>query len=366
MKNWTGFGLGIVVALLAAVVSCVDYDLADQNEWGPANQPDELGETLREDVFIQRTAEASDILFVVDNSTSMSEEQQALMDNFTYFIQFLVGTAMDYHVGVVTLDNPEDPPIGTLLGSPTYIDPTMAEDAEAYFMQAVNSIQINPQGTCEVGLEASYRAVTPSPEGHSDTYNTGFYREDALLSVVIVSDEDDGSLETADCPTPLEFIDHAEYGPWFTTFKGSHSSDLVYFAAIVGDAQTGCSSNWGSAEPGLGYLEVVDYLGPEHSTFFSICEHDWSDVMIQIGLAAVGLRTSFNLSQVPVEGTLEVYVDVDGEGPEAEIQIFEDPTYASPHAFVYDRVSNSLVFTVDTMPPETAELRVVYQLAQDA
>jgi len=366
MKKWTRLGLVIVVALLSAAISCVDYDLAGPGDWDPANQPDELGETFQEDVFIQRTAEASDILFVVDNSTSMYDEQQALIDNFTYFIQFLVGTALDYHIGVVTLDDPEDPPIGTLLGSPTYIDPSMAADAEAHFMQAVNSIQINPEGTCEVGLEASYRAVTPSPEGHSDTYNTDFYREDALLSVVIVSDEDDGSLQTADCPTPEAFIGHAEYGPWFTSFKGSHTTDLVYFAAIVGDAQTGCSSGWGSAEPGLGYLDVVDYLGPNHSTFFSICEHDWSEVMIEIGLAAAGMRTAFNLSHVPLEGTLEVYLDVDGDGPESEVQIHEDPTYQQSYAFVYDRVSNSLLFTVDTMPPETAELRVVYQLAQDA
>jgi len=33
---------------------------------------------------------------------------------------------------------------------------------------------------------------------------------------------------------------------------------------------------------------------------------------------------------------------------------------------VYDRVSNSVVFSIENMPPESAVLRVEYQLEQDA
>jgi hypothetical protein len=294
----------------------------------------------------------------------MQEEQQALVDNFGYFIQYLVGSELDYHIGVVTLDDPEDPPIGTLLGSPTYIDPSM-NDIENHFNDVIANIEHNPEGTCEVGLEASYRALTPAPTGHLDTHNVGFYREDALLTVVIVSDEDDGSIETADCPTPDAFIYWTEYGPWFENLKGGHAADMLHFAAITGDAGSGCSSDWGNAEPGLGYLEVVDYLG-NNATFFSICEHDWAPVMTEIGLAAAGLRVAFHLSNVPVDGTLRVFLDVDGAQQGPEIEIFEDPTYQGPHAFVYDLVTNSLVFSLDTMPPEGATLRVEYDLAESA
>ncbi len=351
---------------LASAPGCQDYGLTDHGSWRPADQPEDLGQSMYEDVFQQDTAEASDILFVVDNSGSMVEEHQALIDNFTFFIQYLVGTPLDYHIGVVTLDDPEDPPIGVLLGDPTVLDPGVAGDIEALFIATISAIETNPEGTCEVGLEASYRAVTPAPEGHLDTYNVGFYRDEALLSVIVVSDEDDGSIETSDCPTPSSFIPYTEYSPWLLNLKGAHSSDMVFFTAITGDANTGCSSDWGSAEPGLGYLDVVDALGPENALFFSICEHDWSSVMTEIGLQAAGLRTSFHLSLVPVEGTLEVFLDLDADGPDAEFQIQEDATFQQPYAFVYDRVANALVFTVATMPPEGAQLRVVYQLAQDA
>ena len=365
MKN-AQLVIGIVGIVMTAGIGCQDYGLGGGDEWDPADQPDQLGQTMVEDEFVQRTVEASDILFVVDNSGSMTEERQALIDNFAVFLQYLTDTPLDYHIGVVTLDDPEDPPIGTLLGSPNYMDASMADQIQDHFMDIVGAIETNPDGTCEVGLEASFRAVSPGPEGYEDTTNVGYYRHDALLSVVIISDEDDGSYEGADCPTPDAFIHYTEYIPWFTNLKGSHTIDMVHFTAIVGDAGTGCSSEWGNAEPGLGYLDVVDNLGEDHATFFSICEHDWSEVMSRIGLAAAGLRTAFHLTHVPVEGTLEVFLDLDGEGAEEEFQIFEDATGQTAYSFVYDRVSNSLVFTVENMPPETAVLRVEYQLEQDA
>ena len=365
MKN-TQFMIRIGWIVLTFGIGCQDYGLGGGEEWDPADQPDQLGQTMHTDEFVQRTAEASDILFVVDNSGSMTEERQALIDNFAVFMAFLADTPMDYHIGVVTLDDPEDPPIGTLLGSPNYMDSSMADEVEDHFNAVINSIQTNPDGTCEVGLEASFRAVSPGPVGYEDTSNVGFYREEALLSVVIISDEDDGSSEGADCPTPEAFIHHSEYSPWIVVLKGSQTADLIYFTAIVGDAQTGCSSVWGNAEPGRGYLDVVDYLGEEHSTFFSICEHDWSEVMIRIGLAAAGLRTAFHLSHVPVEGTLQVFLDLDRDGPEEEFEIFEDPSEQTPYSFVYDRISNSLMFTVENLPPESSVLRVEYQQEQDA
>ena len=48
---------------------------------------DTVDDGMREDVFEQRVAAATDVLFVVDNSCSMAEEQQALQSNFYNFIQ---------------------------------------------------------------------------------------------------------------------------------------------------------------------------------------------------------------------------------------------------------------------------------------
>ncbi len=353
MQGWRWIGLAALSAFAAVGIGCQDYNLQGPGDWAPAEQPEQLGETYLEDEFIQRTAEASDILFVVDNSCSMQEEQAALQSNFWNFIQFFVDSGLDYHIGITVLDEWQgQPPIGQLYGSTRYIDNTTPDPVGAFTGNM--TMGDDGMGACEVGLEASYRALTPPLV---DGYNAGFYREDALLSIVIVSDEVDGST------TGCDAISYMEYIPWLTSLKGPHSMDLIHFAAIVGDYPGGCSSSWGDADPGHGYYQVYTALGEEHATYASICNQDWSEVMTALGLEAAGLRRSFHLSLVPVEGTMTVYLDPDGEdGPEEEVEIFEDPV----NSFVYNRVSNSLDFTVDTMPDEGAKLRVRYQIAEDA
>ena len=357
----TCFVAPMLVLTMLAASSCSDYDIMGPGDWKPADQPDQLGQSYSEDQFIQRTAERSDILFVVDNSCSMIEEQQALMTNFFEFAQFFVDSGLDYHIGVTVLDDANNQPaIGALFGGTRFIDNTTPDPVGAFTGNM--TMGGDGSGMCEVGLEATFRALSPvSSGGYSDTVNVDFYREDALLSVIIVSDEPDASTTPMFCS---DYIGYGEFIPWFTTLKGSHSLDMIHFAAIVGDQPSGCTSNWGDATAGDGYTNVVSALGQDHATFFSICEHDWTEVMIRLGLEAAGLRTSFHLSQVPVEGTLEVFLDLLDDGN--EVQLAEDPTYSQQHSYVYNRISNSLDFSFDTMPPEAAILRVVYQVAADS
>lgn len=64
--------------------------------------------------FIQTTSVDGstklDMLWVVDNSGSMCQEQQTLRDNFNLFIEELDNTNLDFHIGVTTTDmNPDYP-----------------------------------------------------------------------------------------------------------------------------------------------------------------------------------------------------------------------------------------------------------------
>jgi len=355
MRLWSLVGLFALVAGAAVGIGCQDYSLQGPGDWQPADQPEQLGETYLEDEFIQRTAEASDILFVVDNSCSMYEEQAALQANFWNFIQFFVNSGMDYHIGITVLDDyAGQPPIGQLYGSTRYIDNTTPDPVGAFTGNM--TMGDDGMGQCEVGLDASMKALT---EPLLSGYNTGFYREEAFLLLVIVSDEPDtGVVDPMNCPG---FIPLEEYIPWLTTLKGAQGLDRIHFAVIGGDLPDGCTGSWGDADPALGYADVVEALAPDHSTFFSICEQDWSPVMTDLGLEAVGLLTTFHLTQVPVPGTLEVTLDPDGAGPIDESLLDEDPSYQTPGAYVYDAVGNAIVFSPETAPPEGAVLRANFE-----
>ena len=138
------------------------------------------------DVFRQATVPNVDVLWVVDNSDSMVEDQQALADSFQDFYKFLSNTA-SFHIGVISTDvyNPEHR--GRLLGDvPIITEET--PDAEEVFRQNVN-VGIGGTGN-EQGFKAAHLALT---EPLISTYNAGFLQENAHLFIIFVSDEEDQS-----------------------------------------------------------------------------------------------------------------------------------------------------------------------------
>ena len=76
------------------------------------------------DYYTQSPDQKSDVLFVVDSSGSMAEEQQKLTTNFPYFFEYLVTQGVDYHIGVVSTDMDDENAKGKLreIDGYTYID----------------------------------------------------------------------------------------------------------------------------------------------------------------------------------------------------------------------------------------------------
>jgi hypothetical protein len=348
---------GVIAALVLSLVTACPGGLIVDDDTDSTGDDDTTGldDGWREEVLAQTSDGAVDVLFVVDNSCSMIEEQAALATHVETFIEALIDSAVDYHIGITVLDSwPGQPVVGELFGDPPYIDTTTQNPVTAFL--ANMTMGADGMGACEVGLEATYRCLTPPLVGGA---NDGFYREEAQLTVVVISDEVDAST-TDECDPSLGWT---EFVPWFTTLKGASGIERVHFGAIVGDRPDGCTSDWGDAWPGDGYLDVVDALGPDHSTFHSICDQDWSQVMTDLGTITLGLNTSFPLAELPIPGTLQVFLDPDGGGPEVEFQIYEDPTYSIDFAFVHDALANTLEFATHTAPPSGSTLRVTYQTA---
>lgn len=315
------------------------------------DQPDALGPTIWTDQFQQRTVEASDILFVIDDSGSMQDEQDELIANFQNFSENFVGTNLDYHIGVVRADlaagNGNLADWGILEGLPDgsqWIDPDTENMAPVF--QDVANVGAAGAGQCEMGLQASMSALTY--QTHPGMPNDGFYREDGLLSLVIISDEADHGpdLGVMGFP-PCDGVSPGEYISWWNnSLKGPNDQDKLIFTAIVGP-EGGCGSEDDGADEGVGYLEVVEAVG---GNFLSVCSSDWAQFLTQLGLESAGLKTSFQLRRIPIDSTL--LVTVDGVEPDAS-------------TWGYDEVKNSINFPIEYIPDELAIVEVTYQLAED-
>ncbi len=362
-----------VLALLWIAVSACDGTDGPVVDGGDVGDDDDL---VVDEYFQQNPGADVDVLFVVDNSCSMAEEQELLMTNFWFFVQHLVDTSLDYHIGITVLDlwegaygYPAEAEIGALFGTTPIIDRSTADPTTA-FMDNM-TMGDDGVGVCEVGLETVYRALS---EPLASGVNQGFYRDAARLMVILVSDENDGSVPGSECQLgqgPSDgyedwesLMDDQDFVPWFTGLKGPDWTFQVHFAAIVGDGPDGCSSWFGDAEPADGYLQVIDALGEDHATFHSICDSNWMPVMDELGVRAAGLTLQFGLSHEPVKETLQVFLDLDGaDGPAEAFLLTEDPTWSTDYAYWYDAARNSIDFDPSTAPPVGSELHVSYERA---
>jgi len=94
----------ILLALPLLMVACSDYEIHDNNDaLGKYNPPD-LGADVKTDRIVQVTVPSVDVLWVIDNSCSMEEEQSSLTGNFSKFMNYFTNSGLDYHVGVVSAE----------------------------------------------------------------------------------------------------------------------------------------------------------------------------------------------------------------------------------------------------------------------
>lgn len=303
-----------------------------------------LFEQVKTDAWSQAPTNMVDILFVVDDSSSMTEEQAALVLGFTTFSSQLDESDTDFHLGVVTTSFPYgDPAAGRLIGDPPFLTSADADYESQFAARAVVGIGGEDK---EKGYESATFAVHPSMtlEGAP---NAGFVRREAQLLVVFVSDEEDcsdgGALEgqpSTACyeqPEALEpvsgFIDD------FQNLK--ESPEFVQIGAIVGTESSAC----GNTFPGRRYMAGALLTG---GLVGDICQDDWSGMMGALGLNATGIHTQFQTTAAAKPETLEVYVD--------EVQVAGDPV----NGWTYDTATWFLEFHGTGIPPRGSGITATY------
>lgn len=290
------------------------------------------------DNFAQLSENKVDILWVVDDSGSMDEEQNALATNFQSFVQFADSLGgVDYQLGVTTTEI-NDPVGGDLWACSGYNKVIKSSDAnrEAAFQCASRvtnppggNRRPNPGGSdeAEAGLQAA-RLALDHPT--IDNENAGFLRDDARLAVIMVSDEEDQS------PGSVSL-----YVDFFRNIKGFRNPQLVQVSAIAGPVPGGCAT----AEAGTRYRDAVGQLNGQ---FESICTNSWSTMLANMGLDVFALREAWSLSRL-ADGTT-VVVRVNGSSVPQD----------AANGWTYDPASNSIDFHGDAVPDPGSRIDVQY------
>lgn len=230
-----------------------------------------------------------DFLFVIDNSGSMTQQQTQLLASFSGFID-AIQTSLEnvdsYHVGVVTSDNyagnaPGCNTIGDLVtqtagfgSSEAVCGPfasgqrfaTDEDDLEVVFPCIA---QVGTTGSpIEQPVTATVAALDPA-NAAPGACNEGFIREDAILVVVIVTD---------DPPNSFDFDDaHAgtDTSGWFDAVvaaKGGDVESVVMIGFVHADAAAPCTF---AVSPNL--VTFIEEFG-EQGVLASICEPDYAPI----------------------------------------------------------------------------------------
>jgi len=347
--RWIGRGLSLSRALVPTLCSLLVLPaLAGCNE-STIVRP---GIT---EVRFQNPPTEVDILLVIDDSCSMADEQDKLSQGFEEFVEFFDVADVDYHIGITTTDMESDDRRGRLVGDTRIIDRD-TPDADSVFR---DNVQVGTDGWgFERGLDASARALgTSLSEGH----NEGFRRDDAFLSIIFVSDEEDSS--------------HYGINEYINFFRGLHdgrSRGAFNASALVGaDPETlepaDCGGNVITGAVGAAashrYADIAAQTG---GVVGSICSDDFADIVTEMGLASSRLLDRFYLDRQPDSESIELEIFVPGADDDEGLSPAMDDEEAE-YAWVYEEDLDAEEFVIrfldiTHLPPIDSRIVIRYQL----
>ena len=279
------------------------------------------------DSFQAGLAQAVDILWVLDNSGSLSPASSIIASNLGEWFDEQLGSGAidDWHLGVITGDIGDD---GHLRGPVRVIKSDTANAADL-FDQAAN---VGGSGSgIEQPFHSAWRALQPD-NTDGGGYNQGFLRTDAALALIFMCNEAEqsGSLQG--------WIAEDFLAEWQTLKLDP--ADVVVSA--VSGGLIGCGGPFASATPGVDFVTVAELSG---GLDLSVCATNWAADFFTGPWHTIGTRDRFDLSAVPIVDSLTVEL---GGVP------------LPPERWSLDPVENQVLLEAAASPDPGEELRISY------
>ena len=267
------------------LVACTEFSIHDGDE------KLEDGVVVVE-TFLSNPLPRVDILWVLDNTVSMTDTLLMLSEQAPEFIGRLTEHSVSWHLASVTTESDAEH-LGVLQGNPWLLTPSMPDASEAF-------AQLLAVETLDTSLDAGLgTALAALDEDILANENRAFRRPDAALHVVVASDGDDRSEAQLGEDPVGTFIDELDE---LTARTGMNAS----LSAITGPTPDGCRGESGSALPGDRYIDVAVATGGHVE---SICTPDLGRLADTIADIALPESQRFVLQAAPSPGSLRVQIN---------------------------------------------------------
>lgn len=275
-----------------------------------------------------------DILWVIDSSLSMAEEQEYLGNNFSSLIAALASSNQNFQTAVTTTDIcadevPDDLSLracpfsyggnaqthlkGSFVGEPGRTILTATDfDLEEKFKDYTNVGTIG--SNFEHGLRASSMAIEKVLNGE----NENLLRDGAFLSVIVISDEEDDGIGLG-MSDPFLGFNPTEEG--YTAYSYTNDELISYLNEIKGQGEFSISTITGTriengelctsihSSPSEEGSALIDAATKTGGIVLSICDADWGESLQNLGNDLNAQISQINLEKEAIESTIKVQVN---------------------------------------------------------
>ncbi len=270
------------------------------------------GEATECDLFLGDEQAVADIMWIMDESGSMSDDRMRIADNAEAFFDKAVLSGLDFRMGVTDMNDTGpggNPGIFATRDTVGSLDRWILPGESADFIASVNdpSGPDVADGGAEHGLTQGRSAlIRHLPRNAADPQTV---RPDAKLVVIYVTDEKPDEIETIlsegnVSPTPAQQAQiTALMADYIADFTEENATAHLIAEPPPYDAAT-CSG--GGAEHAFGYYELVAATGGQVG---SICQLDLGPTLDAIIDSIIGDASPITLSKVPISASLSVTRD---------------------------------------------------------
>ena len=293
------------------------------------------------DVGIITSLPVADIIWVVDESGSMSDNRQDIVNNANNFFSRALSSGLDFRMGVTNVCNPSGSyktavgkfcsKVSTSSSDDGGTDRFLLPSEQTIFSSCVN----NPpgyEGGSEYGLENAKAAVTKHlPRASGDPSKI---RPNAKLVIIVATDEIPNELQGVlsysnydQCTLDATTQGKVNQGitQYLNLFQGATDPEGAAMFHVIG----GVCNNSCNADVAHGYKELAQQLGGQIG---DVCQKDLGNTLQVIIDSIVAGASPLKLEYVPISSSLAVAMDG------AEIK------RSRTNGFDYRSSANSLVF----------------------